>query len=119
MTDQPIDMSALQRLLNVVGGDPEDLQELLDDFVESVPDAIEKMKSAAQSGDLTALRIASHSLKSNARDFGATQLATLCETLEHACREEDVADPVGAVSDIEAEEQTVRAALSALRAEDV
>jgi len=119
MTDHTIDMAALQRLLNVVGGDPEDLQELLDDFVESVPETVAKMKEAGQSGDLTALRIAAHSLKSNARDFGASTLASLCEALEHACRDGAVDNPVAAVEKIEAEEEAVRAALSALQAEDV
>ncbi len=119
MTDQLIDMAALQRLLNVVGGDPEDLQELLDDFVESVPETIDKMKGASQSGDLAALRIAAHSLKSNARDFGATNLASLCEALEHSCREGTVENPIAAVERIETEEEAVRAALAALRAEDV
>ncbi len=44
------------------------------------------MPDAAQSGDLDALRIASHSIKSNGRDFGATELVGACEGLEHACK---------------------------------
>ena len=79
MTDEIIDKAALDRLLAVIGGDPEDLQDLLEEFETSTPDTLAKMQAAAAEGDLEALRISVHSLKSNGRDFGATRLAAACE----------------------------------------
>ena len=109
-----IDQAALNRLLEVIGGDPEDLAELIEEFETTTPKTLAEMQVADTSGDLDALRISAHSLKSNGRDFGATALATACETLEHACKIGDVADPVAQVSAIGDVLTEARAALSNL-----
>ncbi len=112
MNEVVIEKEALQRLLNVIGGDPDDLQELLEDFEETTPTTLQEMKDAAANGDLTALRISSHSLKANGRDFGAMALARACEQLEEACRNGSVDDPLAEVAAIAAELTRARAALA-------
>ncbi len=107
-----IDRAALQRLLDVIGGDPEDLAELLEEFEDATPKTLEKMAAAASSGDLDSLRISTHSLKSNGRDFGATALAQLCEALENDCRDGTVDDPVDRVAAIAVELDRARSALA-------
>ncbi|MGB1256818.1 MAG: Hpt domain-containing protein [Thiolinea sp.] len=77
-----IDSSALTRLLQVIGGDAEDLAEFIDDFAEIVPEMIHKMKSGSASNDWNTVKIAAHSLKSNSTDLGATALADLCAVIE-------------------------------------
>jgi HPt (histidine-containing phosphotransfer) domain-containing protein len=109
----------LKRLLDVIGGDPEDLAELIEEFDTSTPQTLDKMKSAAAAGNLDALRIAAHSLKSNGRDFGAVRLANLCEALEHDCREGTVEDAVGRVSAISENLRAAKAALAATALTDV
>nr|WP_276562389.1 Hpt domain-containing protein [Hoeflea prorocentri] len=99
-------------MLDVIGGDRDDFEELLEEFEESTPQTLQKMTEAAQSADLDALRIASHSLKSNGRDFGAAALAAACEALEQACREGSVDDPQARVTEISEELQRARAALA-------
>lgn len=111
VSEDVVDLEALRRLLAVIGGDPEDLDELLEDFEEVGPETLAAMQSAAAQGDLDALRISAHSMKSNARDFGVTRLASACEALEHACRDGRVADPVGKVNDIAGELDRARQAL--------
>lgn len=100
MSDAKIDDSAIERLLGVIGGDRDDLLELLDEFFVVAPDNLRKMEKAAASGDIHTLRIASHSLKSNSRDFGAVALADLCQGLEHACKSGSVPDSVDRVAAI-------------------
>lgn len=112
MSEVVIEKEALQRLLNVIGGDPEDLQELLEDFEESTPTTLQEMQDAAANGDLTALRISSHSLKANGRDFGAVALARACAELEEACRNGTVEDPLREVAEISKELSRARMALS-------
>jgi len=112
MAEDLIDRAALQRLLEVIGGDPDDLAELIEEFETTTPKILQKMQEAATAGDLQALRISSHSLKSNARDFGATALAGACETLEHACRDGSVNDPTGSVSAIADALESARNALA-------
>lgn len=114
MSDDVIDLEALRRLLAVIGGDPEDLDELLEDFEEVGPETLATMQTAAAQGDLDALRISTHSLKSNARDFGVTTLAKACETLEHACRDGQVGDPVAEVNAIAEELNRARTALKSV-----
>ncbi len=111
VTDDVIDLEALKRLLDVIGGDPEDLDELLEEFEEVGPSTLKTMQDAAASGDVDALRISSHSMKSNGRDFGATALAEACEALEHACRSGEIDDPEAQVRMIAAELERARAAL--------
>lgn len=114
MNDSEIDLTALSRLLEVIGGDPEDLAELLEDYRATAPDLAAQIEAAAAAGDLDALRIAAHTLKSNAQDFGATWLSVLCAELEHACRDGDVPDPVGKAAAIAAAEDSARAALASI-----
>jgi hypothetical protein len=44
-TDEPINRDALKRLLAVIGGDPEDLQDLLTEFETTTPKVFERMKA--------------------------------------------------------------------------
>jgi HPt (histidine-containing phosphotransfer) domain-containing protein len=119
MSDGIIDRAALRRLLDLIGGDPDDLDELLADFRETAPQLASQINAAAEIGDLETLRIAAHTLKSNARDFGATRLSSFCETLDRDCRNGAVSDPRAVADAIRSEEALVRQALSGICAEDL
>lgn len=80
------DARAFDRLRQAVGDDPADLAEIAGSFLEEAPALIDAMVKAAAAGDLDAVHRQAHSLKSNARDFGATSLAELCQALEHELR---------------------------------
>jgi len=95
--DTVIDSSAIDRLLEVIGGDRNDLHELIEEFQSSTPLLVSRMEQAAADNNLDSLRIASHSLKANGRDFGALSLAALCERLENECRSGMVEDLDGQV----------------------
>jgi HPt (histidine-containing phosphotransfer) domain-containing protein len=66
----------------MIGAKPEDMAELINDFVAVLPKQMHQMREHGSNGDLAALRIAAHSCKSNARDLGALHLAELCARLE-------------------------------------
>ncbi|GAB5468963.1 MAG: hypothetical protein Kilf2KO_19930 [Rhodospirillales bacterium] len=114
MSETVIDGAALRRLLEVIGGDPEDLTELLEDYFEGAPALVAKLQAAAEAGDFDAMRLAAHTLKSNARDFGALSLAVSCEALEQACREGPVEGSVEKVQAIAAQEAAARQVLADL-----
>ena len=111
-----IDEQALARLKEVIGGSEEDLHELIDDFEETAPDLLQGIKAAIDANDLTALRIASHSLKSNAREFGADTLARLCATLEKQCHDEALENPGEQAVQIEVGLSDARQALREFKA---
>jgi HPt (histidine-containing phosphotransfer) domain-containing protein len=119
MTDDVIDRAALRRLLDVIGGNPEDLNDLLEEYRNTAPELASQISVAASSGDLEKLRIAAHTLKSNARDFGATRLSSLCDNLERNCRNGAVPDWRGMAEAIDSEEAAARQALSSINAEDI
>lgn len=112
MSTEIIDAKALERLLNVIGGDPDDLRELLDEFEATTPKTLENMQAAAAAGEIDSLRISTHSLKSNARDFGAIDLAICCEALESACQNGTLVDPKADVAQIAEHLDRARAALA-------
>lgn len=92
MNQTVIDIPTLKKLSSMIGGEIEDLEELIEDFITLVPQQIESMHIAHTAGDLASLRIAAHSTKSNARDLGALELAELCANLEQQCKASDSVD---------------------------
>lgn len=80
-----IDRGALARLRDLVGGEHADLVELVESFLEEGPSLINELLSSARASDLAATRRAAHSLKSNARDMGATEFAEICARVEAQC----------------------------------
>ena len=109
MSDDPIDWEVLARL---DFGDPpgELLAMLVATFLEHAPTNVAAMQDGAAAGDAAAVRLASHSLKSSARQFGALHLGDLCEAIEHAAAEGRI-DP-GAVDEAAGEFERARAALA-------
>jgi len=107
-----IDREALGRLLRILGDDVAELEDLRNDYMEDAPALARRISEAVSQGDWYALKIAAHTLKSNARDFGASRLADLCNTLEHACDEGRPEDPQGIAECIRREEEAAREALS-------
>lgn len=79
-----IDHDALRRLLDILGDDPDELADLMSDYLLDAPELVRRMMKAAESGDHDTYRIAAHTLKSNARDFGALHLSELCAAAEAA-----------------------------------
>lgn len=110
MTDV-IDTNAVRRLMEAIGGDFADLKELVEEYINVTPELGAKLRAASESGDLSAIRIDAHALKSNARDFGASKLAELCAELEKRCAAGDVSNIQEAVAEIEAQISLSRAAL--------
>lgn len=111
-----IDTTALAKLKDMIGGDTEDLAELVEDFVEAFPQQVEEMQRHANDEAWGALRISSHSSKSNARDMGALSLTELCAELELQCKAGVPADPLEQISEIE---KAGHAAIDALRELDL
>ena len=111
-----IDIAALAKLKDMIGGDTEDLAELVDDFVSSFPQQIKLMQKQAADQEWGSLRITSHSSKSNARDMGAAALSALCAELELQCKSGTPVEPIRQVSEIE---KAGLAAINALKGLDL
>jgi histidine phosphotransfer protein HptB len=117
MNTQTIDAEALKRLLKLIGGDAEDLRELVDEFLETAPELSAEIGRAAEARDCDALRIAAHTLKSNARDFGAMRLSEHCAALEAECRDGHAPNPLAAAAEIAKEVAVAGRALGSISLE--
>lgn len=106
-----IDRQALYKLREIVGGEQADLIELIDAFLQEAPGIVAALAAAQRSADLTGARRAAHSLKSNARDMGARELAEICERLET----QSAAGQLPAAAEVEAARLAFVTAASELR----
>jgi PAS domain S-box-containing protein len=114
--DLHLDLSALGHL-EATMGEPALAAELVDTFLREAPSLLTTLRSADWAEQAEELRRAAHTLKSNARIFGATALADLCQTLETSAKDGTLDDPAELVGRIEDEFARVERALGALRVE--
>ena len=63
---------------------------LINSFFEEGPKLLDQLASGVNTDDADVVRRAAHSIKASARDFGATELATLSATLESMGRSSDL-----------------------------
>jgi HPt (histidine-containing phosphotransfer) domain-containing protein len=77
-----LDAAAFEALVEMVGGDPEFVAEMIDTYLDETPTLIAGMRSSVDAGNSAELRRAAHSLKSNSATFGAMALADICQRLE-------------------------------------
>lgn len=115
-TDDVLDPAALERLLEITGGDVGFVDELIDTFIDDATTQLAALDAAAASGDIEALVRPAHSLKSNADNLGATTLRDRARQLEADGRGGEVADPTARVAAIRDAFDAVRTALVARRA---
>jgi HPt (histidine-containing phosphotransfer) domain-containing protein len=118
MTDSPrsVDPTALDRLLEMTGGDPEFVDELVQTFLDDAADQFAAMRRAAEAGAIDELVRPAHSLKSNSANMGADRLGELCRALEADARSGSVDRAVERVAETWAEFEAARTELLALQA---
>jgi HPt (histidine-containing phosphotransfer) domain-containing protein len=109
--DQTLDPGALERLLEITGGDLEFVDELVDTFIDDAGTQLDALDAAVAAGDIDALVRPAHSLKSNADNVGAVTLRDLSRGLEADGKAGDVPDAAARVAAIRAEFDAVHGAL--------
>jgi HPt (histidine-containing phosphotransfer) domain-containing protein len=112
-----LDRTALEALAEMTGGDPEFLGELIDTFFADGADLLAAIGAAAASSDAAALRRAAHTLKSNARTFGAVALGEVCQTIEERAAAGELDGVDALIARVQGEYPAVVAALDRERAD--
>jgi HPt (histidine-containing phosphotransfer) domain-containing protein len=115
-SSRAVDPAAIDRLLEMTGGDPEFLDELVQTYLEDAVVQLEDMRTAADGGSAEDMLRPAHSLKSNSANMGAEQLAEQCRALEADARSGTVVNAAERVADAVAEFERVRSDLQGLRA---
>ena len=96
--NQIFDVSVMKQVL---GDDPDFLQELLDDYLEALMTSQRDLTQAFSQGDLPAVSGIAHKLKSSSRSVGAVKLGDLCAELEVACNKEKKCEVEALMADSE------------------
>jgi PAS domain S-box-containing protein len=105
-----LDPGALEQL-RARAGDRAFVRKLVDTFLGDAPALLATLRSACEDAAAERLRRAAHTLKSNARVFGATRLAELCQELETVAKAEALARGPELVDQIDEEHARVARAL--------
>jgi len=87
------------------------LQQVVQLYLESVPQLIAELRRAGAAGDASAVRNAAHSLKSSSANLGAARLAEMCKAIEQAARAGRLGGDLPSADEIEGEFQALRPAL--------
>jgi len=82
----------MKKALDVVGGDKELLNELLEMFFKDCPEKIRNLEQAIKSKDYELLREVAHNLKGASGNLGLTNIYKLCLTLENKGKQKDLSD---------------------------
>jgi PAS domain S-box-containing protein len=114
--DEPpvVDPAALARLAEV-GDEPGFVPAMIDAFAEEAARLLRSLREAVAQGNAEDARRAAHSLKSDARTFGASELERLSLELETRAQGGSLDGATALVERIEAEYERVRTALEAAR----
>jgi HPt (histidine-containing phosphotransfer) domain-containing protein len=111
-----VDPGALDNLLEMTGGDPEFVDELIATFLEDALVQLEAMRAAADEGSAADMVRPAHSLKGNSANLGASRLSDLCRALEADARRGALEHAADRVAEAAAEFEAVRTELAGLRA---
>lgn len=111
-----VDPAAIDRLLEMTGGDPEFIDELVQTYLEDAVIQLEAMRTAADLGSAEDMVRPAHSLKSNSASMGAERLTEQCRLLEADARSGTAAQAAERVAEAMAEFERVRSDLQGLRA---
>ena len=106
--DPVIDDAALDELYAVIGADA---SRIVTVFLEDAPHLLAQLERAALAPDFSALREASHSLKSSSANLGAMALSAAAKRIELGARMETLDRPAVAVAILTEEFERAKAAL--------
>lgn len=81
-----LDMSILTTLKDVIG---DDLNDIIDSFLELLPGQVSAIQQAIKDGDETSLRLHAHTLKGSASNVGANGLAEVSLRIETLAKQGD------------------------------
>jgi CheY-like chemotaxis protein len=111
-----LDPSAIKRLKTTLGKRTNEmLPVLIDNFFKDAVKLQETTQQALEQNNAEELCRAAHTLKSNARNFGATALGELCQELESHSKNRELEGAKALINQIEEEYEQVRTALETLR----
>ncbi|NEO34055.1 MAG: response regulator [Symploca sp. SIO3C6] len=110
----PVDYQVLQALQEIMGNSVSgELASLIDLYLQESPSLLQAMSKALSNQEPLAMQQAAHTLKSSSASLGAMNLSRLCQKIESLGQSQTLIGAKEIISQIEAEYETVKAALFA------
>ena len=106
---EPLEPTAMDRLLEMSGGDRGFVGELIDEYLSDAPGLLTDLRDSTEDERVRA----AHTLKSTSAMLGAARLAAMCSELERSVKDGD--GPTELVAAAEREYAGVRSALQSER----
>jgi CheY-like chemotaxis protein/HPt (histidine-containing phosphotransfer) domain-containing protein len=110
-----LEPKALAKLQAMVGGQNSLVLALIESTLQDAPQLLRQMRQALETEDPKALKLAAHTLKSLANNFGAAALATICKELESMGKAGTFEGAEEQIGQAETEYEQVRSALEMVR----
>lgn len=108
---ETLDATVTSQLLELEEEDPGFLCDVIDSFFVTAEQCIETMKSAAQAGDLQALKGAAHMVRGSSQQLGARRFGATCWKLEQIA---ELSEVQAIITDLERDLECAREALTRL-----
>lgn len=101
---KPINIDIINEIRELQSdSDPGFFVNLLNMFIQSIPERLAKIEKAFQAGNADLLRAESHGLKSSSANLGATQMADFCARIEQIGRGGSVTGAADLIKGLKAE----------------
>src|SRR5580658_4030536 len=115
-TDDPLDRSQIDLLLDLDDGEGGALSEIVEEYIAHGKQVWVELRRTLSAGDVAALERSAHTLKGASANVGASTLAQLCGALESHARMEQLDEVSGLIDECDAEFARVQEALTVLTA---
>jgi CheY-like chemotaxis protein/HPt (histidine-containing phosphotransfer) domain-containing protein len=115
-TDDPLDRSQIDLLLDLDDGEGAALSEIVEEYISHSKQVWVELRRTLSAGDVAALERSAHTLKGASANVGASTLAELCGALESHARMEQLDQVDGLLNQCDAEFVRVQSALEVLTA---
>ncbi|MBN1256259.1 MAG: Hpt domain-containing protein [Planctomycetes bacterium] len=76
---------SVENSLDLVAGDKELLQEVIEDYIKDLPAKLQELQNAISEGNLKQVELISHSIKGTGVTLGAAILSEAARKVEDAC----------------------------------
>jgi HPt (histidine-containing phosphotransfer) domain-containing protein len=96
-------------------GEPDIVIELIEMFLDDLPESLAKLRAAVASGEAKAIERAAHSLKGSGANLGVVRIAAICAEMEAKARSGSPEEAGSMLSQLEAECERVRQALGSMQ----
>lgn len=106
--ESPLDLSILHNLHDAIG---DDVIEVIEFFLDYLPDQIKHLHQTLDKNDASSLQREAHSIKGGAGNLGARSLASLCRDLENQVADHAMDAARATILEIDDEAQRTREAL--------